>query len=268
LEQILTARLALGHPVRTPSSDLQEIQSLIQLLRQQQIIAGVSDHDSNSQLRFLSSLFQSLLHEVHTTIFDTSEREHLAKLIHWMYVQMVQNRQSLFSGTESLHPFSQAADAQLDPFRRSFETSSSFGHHQSLSRIPEMTPLASVPFMHSSLEFSMGHHPFFPTNLIPGQYPDVSTYSPSSLDSRSLSIGSYAGMRRSNESSTTRWSPASESLIFSRSSAESDPLSRRSGNVMSLDSSRMSWDDIPPDFILPDLDRHNLQYSFPPGSSA
>lgn len=257
------------HISNSPMSDLSEIQTLIQLLQRQQILAGVSDQNRELQLHFLNSLFQALSHEVCTLIIQAEERERLTKLINWMYVQLVQNRQSLFSGADATPFAPQQPEAMQDPFLQ--QLGESFGRRQSLSRIPEMAEanLMSLPPMRASHDLALGRHVSLP-NLDRAQLLPFSSTRSVSLDSRGAAFGTFGigrDLRMSDESSGTRLSRTSGSPSLNRSSADSEIFNRRSGNVMSQDSSRMSMDDPPPEFILTDwLQKGNPPP--PPGSSA
>jgi len=270
LEQLMASRQMSVelHASSSPMSDLSEIQTLIQLLQRQQILAGVSDQNPDLQLNFLNSLFQALSHEVCTVILQPEEQERLTKLINWMYVQLVQNRQSLFSGTDSSTPFApQRVEAMQDPLLQ--QLGDTLARRHSLGRIPETgeANLISPPFMRSSQDLSLGRHVSLP-NLDQAQL--MSFGRSASLDSRPPfgAIGFGRDLRMSDDSSVTRMSRTSGSVSVNRSSADSEIFNRRSGNVMSQDSSRMSWDDPPPDFILHDWLNPKGKPPPPPGSSA
>lgn len=271
LEQLMASRQMSAelHASNSPMSDLSEIQTLIQLLQRQQILAGVSDQNPELQLNFLNSLFQALSNEMCTVLLQPEERERLTKLINWMYVQLVQNRQSLFSGTDSSTPFGpQQAEVLQDPILR--QLGDALGRRHSLGRIPETAEanLMSPPLIRSSQDLSLGRHVSLP-NLDRAQL--MPFMRSASLDSRTPGFGGVGfgrDLRMSDESSVTRMSRTSGSASVNRSSADSEIFNRRSGNVVSQESSRMSWDEQPPEFILHDWLNQEGKPPPPSGSSA
>ena len=262
-----------------PTSDLNDVQTLISLLQQQQTLAGISSNNTNPEieLSFLTAMFQALSRVVAAVVRQQGERERLTKLINWMYVQMVRNRQSLFSTPDSLSLFSanrpeMPQEVLVQPFDETMAAAHRQQQQQSLSRIPELavassailpaiparmptSPEATIP-LGSPMTFVPGLDTGFPHQ----QRTSAQWLRGSSLDSRPalssfFGFGSHAGaLRQSDESSGTRLSSGarnSNSLSINRSSAETDNFSRRHEGLTSQDSQRMSYDDAnyAPDFV-------------------
>lgn len=231
----------------SPMNDLSEIQRLIALLQRQQIVSGV-DQTPDLQLAFLDSLLLCLHQEVCSSVLPGPVKERLTKLIDWMYVQLVQNRQSLFESTE--RP-SLLAQANQNPF-----LADPVAGRLSLSRIPEMTEAALGFVNRTSLDLPLSPS-ISPGNFI--QYPTVC----SSWDARSMPNLSLDIMRMSTDSSRT----GVLHPTASRSSYDSELLfGHQSRNITSFDS-RVSQDDQPPDFILQDLQFRRGGLPPPPSSS-
>ena len=244
-------------------NDLSEIQTLISLLQQQQISAGVSDRNPDVQMNFLNAMFHSLAHVIASSVMLSSEKERLMKLIHWMYVQLVQNKQSLFSSVDSLSLFipQQREAPQIPPLHQLGEGIPS---RHSLSSIPEMMQaeqrLMSLPADRFSFASHSSAPSLEPLNIL--SVPVSRTTPGLEHGSRSLgSLGSFGSeIRQSDDSSGTRLSVTrtSRSFGFQRSSADSEPCPRSSRNIVSQESSRMSWEDpsMPSEFIFHDWLSH------------
>lgn len=210
LDQLLTARRLSSTGVRGPltaADDLSEIHTLNFLIGEHSRSAGISETNPILQSQFMNSLFSALFDEVcRLPVSQTTDRERLLKLLRWMYVQVVQNREP----TGNLDPnltLNPVPPLSLDiPPQQQFQ--------QSLTRIPEsveaqptMPPLLQIPQLRSTASFDGGMRSWSGGNI---QFSPVTTVGGDDL-------------RNSNESANTRMSGTTRLSLSSlnRSSNES-----------------------------------------------
>ena len=271
LNQLIASRQITAElrATNSPMDDLSEIQTLISLLQQQQVSAGVSDRNPDVQMNFLNAMFHSLAQVIASSVMLSSEKERLTKLIHWMYVQLVQNKQSLFSSVDSLSLFTpQQREAPQIPLPLQ-QLGEGISSRHSLSSIPEMMQAEQRLMSLPGDRFSFASRSSAP-NLEPLNLLSLPAVRPTGLERGSQSFGSLGSeIRQSDDSSGTRLSMArtSRSFGFQRSSADSEPCPGSSRNILSHESSRMSWEDpnMPSEFIFHDWLSHTAnQPPIPP----
>eukprot|EP00210_Caulerpa_lentillifera_P007155 g6845.t1 len=139
LDQLMTARqLSAARAPTDPlvCGDLSEINTLNGLILAQQRMAGISEANPISQSQFLNSLFAALFDEVcQISVNQIQDRERLMKLLRWMYIQVVQNRQrisGLFNDDNDDNSTMMTTNTAV-----LFEPPPSQQFRKSLSRIPE-----------------------------------------------------------------------------------------------------------------------------------